>query len=488
MAILRPGRNCWRTAKAGRASVLVDGAAYFCRLDDAFKCARRSILIIGWDFDGRIQLCPDDPARSEALGVLLRRLVEANDDLQVRVLVWSSAVFHTPSAPLALLFGEDWQDHPRISVRLDTTHPIYGSHHQKIVCVDDAIAFVGGLDLTIERWDTPAHAIDDPRRIGPDGTPYVPVHDIQMVVDGDAARVVTSIARERWRIATDETLPPVEALQDLWPADLMPEFVDSQIAIARTSPAWGERENARECVTLTIDAITAAERAIYIEAQYITATPIRKALGRVLSRPDGPEVVIIVTRTSRSLLERLAMGANQERLVRRLRRSDRNGRLRVFHPVLSAGPAGLDMLVHAKLVLIDDRFIRVGSSNLNNRSIGLDTELDLAIEASTDAERAAITGIRNRLVAEHLGVAASDVAAELAATGSLLRTIERLNRGPRGLRLLEAMVTSGPTRPIFGTAFLDPRRPFEPLWFLRRKRRRSRPRASAMRQQLGQTK
>ena len=68
-------------------------------------------------------------------------LVDTHPDLEVRILVWSVAVVHTPSAPLALLVGEAWQDHPRITLRLDTTHPIYASHHQKIVVIDDAVAF-----------------------------------------------------------------------------------------------------------------------------------------------------------------------------------------------------------------------------------------------------------------------------------------------------------------------------------------------------------
>ncbi|MGE0719997.1 MAG: phospholipase D-like domain-containing protein, partial [Alphaproteobacteria bacterium] len=402
MPILRQGRNCWRIARAERAAVLIDGDAYFRAIDDAFRRARRSILIVGWDFDGRIRLRPDDPEHPECLGPMLRSLVEANPGLHVRILVWSIAVVHTPSAPLALLIGDEWQDHPRITLRLDTTHPVYGSHHQKIVCIDDAVAFAGGLDLTIERWDTPRHASVAPARTKPDGTPYGPVHDIQMAVDGEAARQVSAIARDRWRVATGEALMPLEKADDPWPDGLRADFAETAVAIARSSPAWGERENARECIALTIDAIVSAERTVYIEAQYITATPIRKAIARALSRPDGPEIVVVVTRTSRSLLERLAMGANQERLVRRLRRTDRFGRLRVYYPRLSAEPGSADMMVHAKLVIVDDRFVRIGSSNLNNRSIGLDTELDLAIEAANEDERTAIAGRLDRLLAEHL--------------------------------------------------------------------------------------
>jgi phosphatidylserine/phosphatidylglycerophosphate/cardiolipin synthase-like enzyme len=130
-------------------------------------------------------------------------------------------------------------------------------------------------------------------------------------------------------------------------------------------------------------------------------------------------------------------------------------------------------MIHAKLIIVDDVLVRVGSSNLNNRSVGLDTECDLAIEAGNDGERRSIGRLRERLLAEHLGVEPESVARALAAEGSLVRAIEVLNHHARGLRWFDAMVRSGPARPLFGTRLLDPRRPFEPLWFLRKKRKRS---------------
>ena len=91
--VVSPGRNCWRLAHARRAAVLIDGAEYFARLESALRQARHSVLILGWDFDGRIRLCADaEPDRSPQLGPWLRSLVEARPELRVRVLVWSTAV------------------------------------------------------------------------------------------------------------------------------------------------------------------------------------------------------------------------------------------------------------------------------------------------------------------------------------------------------------------------------------------------------------
>src|SRR5690606_31133220 len=123
------------------------------------------------------------------------------------VLVWSESVVHAPSSVGEGLFGAKWQDHPRIRVVLDTKHPFYAAHHQKIVCVDECIAFGGGIDLTVQRWDRPGHEFDDPLRLDPDGKPYQPVHDVQMVVDGEAARALCAVARQRWETATGEPLP-----------------------------------------------------------------------------------------------------------------------------------------------------------------------------------------------------------------------------------------------------------------------------------------
>ncbi|MFC4173932.1 phospholipase D-like domain-containing protein [Microvirga sp. GCM10011540] len=470
--ILKPGQNCWRVPACQRAAALIDGASYFSRLEAMLREARRSILILGWDFDGSIRLRPDAcPEDSPPLGPLLRSLLEDEPELEIRILVWSLATIHAPSAPAPLLLGTEWQDHPRLHLRLDAHHPIYAAHHQKIVCIDDAVAFVGGMDLTIERWDTMRHAVDDPHRVRSDSQPYCPVHDIQMVVDGEAAKSVAELARWRWAAATGETLAPVHSREELWPADLAPDFADVPVAIARTIPAWDGEAAVEEVATLTADALSAARETIYIEAQYMTAPYVGKILASHLSRFDGPEVVIVMTYESHGLAERLVMGSNRDRLIRRLKNADRYDRLRIYYPCVST-PSGehRQVLVHSKLIIIDDCFLRIGSSNLNNRSIGLDTECDLAIEASESSTRQGIAKLREQLLAEHLDVHPELLASTMEAEKSLIRAIEALNHRPRCLRPFEAMFTRGPSRPALGTHLLDPEKPFEPLWFLRSKR------------------
>jgi phosphatidylserine/phosphatidylglycerophosphate/cardiolipin synthase-like enzyme len=460
--VLKPGRNCRGIARARRAAVLVDACDYYERLAQALRRAHRSVLIVGWDFDGRIHLCPHHE-KCEPLGDVLRALVEARPELEVRVLVWSAAVVHASGDPLPLLMGAPWEDHPRISVRLDTKHPLYASHHQKIVVIDDVIAFCGGIDLTAERWDTCGHDAEDPLRLLPDGKPYHPVHDVQMAVDGDAARMVGDVARERWQIATGETVSAVADAKPIWPDDLVPDFTDTPVAVACTAPEYEGRPAVHEIAALTEDLLGAARHTIYIENQYFAASRVRRVLEKSLAARNGPEIVAVIRRASPGMLERLVMSNNRDRLIRRLRQADRHNRLRVYYPVVAGKESPCEVFVHAKVLIVDDTVLRVGSANLNNRSMGLDTECDLVLEAATAADRQSILALRHRLLAEHLGATPEEVAETVAARGSLIRAVDTLNRNGRGLRPFPETDFNGPIEPIAGTGFLDPKRPLELL-------------------------
>lgn len=460
--IIRVRRNAWRTAKADRLAVLVDGKEYFRRLEQVLPKARRSIWIVGWDFHPEILLSPDRDPSGEKLGPMLRRLVEENEALEVRILVWSMGPIYS-SKSLKLYSDHQWADHPRIHLRFDTKHALRGSHHQKMVAIDDVLAFVGGIDLTAGRWDTSEHAFHSPLRTMPSGDPYPPVHDVQAAVSGAAARAVGDLIRERWRRATGEKLRAIAEARPIWPAGLKPEMEGCEIAIARSEPKLLGRIGRRETIRLTHDALKAARRHIYCETQYLASFAVGRTLARRLGEPDGPEIVIVVTSSSRGLVEQFVMGHNRDRLLRRLKQADKHDRLRVMYAVVPDDAEEREVLVHAKVLIVDDRFVRVGSSNLNNRSEGLDTECDIAVEASTDAERSAIVALRNRLLAEHLDATPALVAAAMEETGSLVETLERLNIKRRGLRPFPVDAARGRTAPLFGTGLFDPKEPFWPL-------------------------
>ena len=459
--------------------MLVDAEAYFANLLDALQQATRSILIIGWDFDAATRL---NPNRSQTMGDLLGKLVENRSELEIRILIWNLAPVHAAGASLPLLLGQEWHDHPRIQLRLDNQHPIYGAQHQKIVSIDDSLGFVGGIDLTVGRWDTRAHLPSDPRRNKSDGQECAPVHDLQMAIDGEAAAALAQVARHRWNIATGEELRPVSQASEIWPSGLDPDFLNARVGIARTAPAWGKERQIREVEALTVDALAAARQAIYIEAQYFADSRIAPLLAKSLSLQTGPEIVVLVTQITHGLLEHWIMGANRDRMIRRLMRADRYDRFRAYHPVISGPDGECEILIHSKLMIIDDRLLRIGSSNLNRRSTGLDTECDLVIEAEDSTQRQRIVNIRDSLLAEHLGVSPPAVSATTLAEGSLINTIEALNGGPRRLSPFSSVTRRGPVHMIPGTRFLDPCRPFRLLSFLtghRRKARRSIPAVSS---------
>jgi phosphatidylserine/phosphatidylglycerophosphate/cardiolipin synthase-like enzyme len=356
--ILKPGVNCRAVRLADRASVLVDAANYFAHLEDALRKARRSIIIIGWDFDASIRLRQGDSASPE-LGQLLRTLVDERPDLEVLLLIWNLSTIHAPGATMPLLFGAPWQDHPRITLRLDSPHPVYGAHHQKIVCIDDVIAFVGGIDLTVNRWDTQDHKPDDKRRVCADGSLYAAVHDIQMVVDGEAAASVAAVAYDRWRAATGEVIAPSGALQSIWPKNLQPDFTNVSVGVARTGARQSFRRGIKEIERLNMDALRAARRSIYIEMQYFADARVVDVLSAGLRKADGPEVVILVPLKGHGFVERWVMDGNRDRIVRKLRRADKSGRLRTVYPVVASPNGDCDIFIHAKLLIVDDKFLRV---------------------------------------------------------------------------------------------------------------------------------
>jgi phosphatidylserine/phosphatidylglycerophosphate/cardiolipin synthase-like enzyme len=198
---------------------LVDGEAYFEAVADAIAGARRQILMIGWDFHSRVRLrrTAEPDGLPDELAARLDAVVERREDLHVHLLGWDFAMLYAFEREALPLYRLGLRTRPRVHFRLDGRHPLGASHHQKLVVVDDALAFVGGFDLTSNRWDTRAHRPRDDRRVDPGFSEYGPFHDVQLAVDGDVARALGELARERWRRATGERLDPPEARHDPWP-------------------------------------------------------------------------------------------------------------------------------------------------------------------------------------------------------------------------------------------------------------------------------
>ncbi|HJR71773.1 MAG TPA: VTT domain-containing protein [Gammaproteobacteria bacterium] len=448
--LLVEGDTCWRVARAERAAVLIDAADYFAALRSSLLKAEHSIFLLGWDLDSRTCLQgavePDDRAPRE-LGKLMRWLLKRRPKLEIRILLWDYSVFYAAQRELfpRLIFG--WNKPRRVEIVLDAHLPLGASHHEKLVVIDDSVAYCGGIDLTLQRWDTAEHRVDDPRRRDPKSKPYAPKHDVQTVVDGPAAAALGWHARERWAHAGGEPVGDVARFRDRWPGHVEADLEDVLIGIMRTLGAVEGIEEVREVERATIAAIERAEVFIYIENQYITAKCVVDALIERMRANDALEVVILTNEECGGWLEAETMGVGRQRFMAAFADSGLERRIRFLFPIVQGGrddapiPRAADrhvaVNVHSKVMIVDDALLRVGSANLNNRSMGFDTELDLAVEAETAAHRTAIADIRNRLIAEHWGVERGAVAHVLASREPALASLCALaGDGPRTVRPL----------------------------------------------------
>ena len=440
--LLRLGHNCCAVARAERVALLVDTEDYFKAFYQAALRARRSIIILGWDFNSQTRLHFDpvpEGAPPALLGELLNHLVRRHRGLHVNVLDWSYPMVFGTDRELPPAYGLGWKPARRVRLRYDDTHPVAGSQHQKIVLIDDAFAFVGGIDLTVRRWDSAEHRPDDPRRMAY-GKPYPPVHDLMVAVDGDAARALSAIARERWCLATGKTLRPVSVGHDPWPSALEPDLRGVEVGIARTLPPRGKAPAVREIERLYLDMIAAARKHIYIETQYFTAPRIAAALEQRLAEPGGPEVVLVLRLLSHGWLEEHTMHVLRTGLIRRLKDADRHARFHVYYPHMPGLPEGWCLDVHSKAMVVDSRYLRIGSANLCSRSMGVDSECDMLIESRGDpAVAQVIAGFRDRLIAEHLAVAPEKFAREMQNCGSMHGAIAALRGDKRTLRDLDGL-------------------------------------------------
>jgi phosphatidylserine/phosphatidylglycerophosphate/cardiolipin synthase-like enzyme len=458
-----PEQNCWRTGKADRFAVVIDACRYFQVARQAMLKARKRIMLVGWDFDARIKLRggPLEPGEPETVGEFILWLVERTPGLEVYLLRWDMGAIKSLFRGRTILTLARWMKHPRIHTKLDSAHPTGGSHHQKIVVIDDCFTFCGGIDMTSDRWDDRDHADGNPLRVRPNGTPHPPWHDATSAMTGPITTQFGTLVRDRWHMAGGKPIGPVTDGVDCWPDDLEPDFTDVTVAIARTQPAMPDVAEVREIEQLYLDMIAAARRRIYAESQYFASRRIAEAIAARLREPDGPEIVLVNPLTANGWLEPIAMDTARARLFETLRRLDLHRRFRIYHPFTAGGEA---IYVHAKMMIVDEQMIRVGSSNMNNRSLRLDTECDVAVDLRADREDprcARIGAIQNSLVAEHLGVDPELVADRIAETGSLIDTIESL-RGPgRSLRPYEIPDLSGVETWLADNEILDPEGPGE---------------------------
>lgn len=387
---------------ASRAAVLMDNAAYFAAVAAAIRNARRSIWILGWLFNPHTVL---EPMHSDcSIADLLKRRAREEPQLSIRVLIWKASLavaLAKDLMPYRALFSFRGGD---IDFRLDASPPRGACAHQKLVTIDDEVAFCSGADFSTERWDRPDHAGKDPVRdsLRKGGAP--PRHSMSIMVEGDTAARLAAEARERWRLATGEEVaasPPSQHRGSCWPTWLRPNFGPAALRITRTIPAVDDAPAVRENEALYLDMISRANELIYVENQYFTSPAVCDALIERLQERSGPEVVLITGRSAPSYFDAAVMDPIRDTLFRRLSSADTFGRFRALAPYSADGTP---IVVHSKLMIVDDCCLRIGSANLSSRSFGYDTECDTTIELDeADPGTQEIALLRMRLIAHFLG-------------------------------------------------------------------------------------
>lgn len=465
--------SVWRYAKASRAIVVVDADRYFALISEAMLKARQRIFLIGWDFDTRIHLGGGRPTGNDEdgqqryptrLGSFIVWLVKRRRGVDVRVLKWNFGFLKSLFRGRMVFDLIRWIARDHVDFKLDSAHPVGCSHHQKIVVIDDKFAVCGGIDMTSDRWDTRDHVHEDARRVLPNGKPYAPWHDVTMLMEGEIAQALSELGRNRWKAAGGKPLPPCEPQEEsLWPDRLVADFENVEIGIARTRAEYRDLSQIAEIEALYIEQIARAKRFVYAETQYFASRKIAEAIAARLDDPDPPEIVIINPRNADGWLEQKAMDSARVRLIHSLQHCAHPERFRIYVPYTSGGTP---IYVHAKLMIVDDEILRVGSANMNNRSMGLDSECDVFIDASRPANcgvEPQIERLRHSLLAEHCGVPEEDIPGLLSKHGSMIAMIDALPKEGKHLALLPLDELDDLDKEIADSAVLDPERPDEML-------------------------
>jgi phosphatidylserine/phosphatidylglycerophosphate/cardiolipin synthase-like enzyme len=440
-----PGRSLWAAAdpppRAGGAlEVLVDGGEALPRIAAALAGARSHVHIAGWHVTPEFGLTRDDRA-----GRLRDLLGELSERVEVRVLLWAGAPVRafTPARAAVRGVRDELIRGTRVQCALDSHERPMHCHHEKLVIVDGEVAFVGGIDLTSlggDRFDTSDHPMRG--RLG--------WHDASSCVRGPAVGDVAAHFAARWREVTDEQI------EDMPPPPAAAGGVELQVV--RTVP---ERvyeflpQGDFRIVEAYTRALRSARKLVYLESQFLWSPQVVDILASKLRAPPSDEFRIVVL-----LPARPNNGADTTRGQLGVLADADDGNARFLATTISARSGGLagPLYVHAKIGIVDDAWLTVGSANLNEHSFFNDTEMNVVT-----CDPAVARETRLGLWAEHLERSVEEVSGEPArVVDELWRPIagEQLERRRRGEplthRLLElpgvsrrSMALLGPVDGLF---------------------------------------
>jgi phosphatidylserine/phosphatidylglycerophosphate/cardiolipin synthase-like enzyme len=382
-AALDPGDGLWAGGepppRLGNAiEILVDGAEALPAIANELRQARSHVHLTGWYFSPDFALMRDD----EPL-ILRNLLAELAEGIDVRIIVWAGAPLplFRPSRRQVRVMRDELIAGTRIQCAMDSRERPLHCHHEKTIVIDDRLAFVGGIDLTTQAGDR-YDVSDHPARAA------VGWHDAAARIEGPAVGDVAEHFRMRWHEVTGETLPPVSPGE---PAG------DVELQVVRTVPekiydtvSRGDFRIAESYVR----AFRQAQRYIYVENQFLWSPEIARVLRETLIDPPNDDFRMVFVLPSKP-----NSGRDDTRgvLAELIEADDDNGRLLACTLYARSGRVVDPIYVHAKIAIVDDRWLTIGSANLNEHSLFNDTEMNVV---ANDQELARDT--RLRLWSEHL--------------------------------------------------------------------------------------
>ncbi len=437
-ALLVPGETCATLIDAPTAGLLVDGHAFFRAVYETCCKARKTIYMAGWQFASDVELLRGEDANQcghpTQFLPFLRSLCEANPELDIYLLPWDSS-------PVFTFEREKWQrlkfrlkGHKRIHWKMDNAHPPGASHHQKLICVDRAVAFVGGMDLCTSRWDDRDHRADRTERCTK-GKPDGPYHDVQAYVTGPGVDILRGWFAQRWQRATGEELEVPDAPSAHLPFEPSFEVHAPRVGLTRTLPPLDDPpcEAVTELLQLHLRAIGSAKRVIYIENQYLSSDELCRAFEARLAG-EGPrlQIVMVLPEKSAGFKEKLSIGFYQQAIFERITRAaERYGHaLGVYYHAACGKDGDVPVFIHAKVLAVDDPFLLVSSANTTNRSMSFDSELGIAWE-----DREPTPSLRNariELLGEHCGVSREEAETLVGPIDGLVARLDDFARTRRG--------------------------------------------------------
>jgi phospholipase D1/2 len=469
--ILNVPRNGFAIARAEQSALLVDACIYYRTVYRALEQAQHYAVLSGWQFDSGVPLLRGDDAaqatRPVTLLKFLHALCEERPELTIYLLAWDFSLAYLAEREWMQGLKFSYSTNPRVRFEWDA-HPVVGaSHHQKFVVVDGAVGFLGGIDLCDARWDECDHREHNPQRINLAGEPCKPYHDVQAALTGDAVRPLVDVFIERWQRAAGERLqlgpasPETRARFDLSRlSEGQAQPIGAKFAsFSRTQQdPRAEPAEIDEIRRLLSDAVRAAERLIYAETQYFTSRSMAAVFIERMRDSALPklDIVLCMPHGADSPKEKMALGDTQEAVLYALLETARQTghELRLLYSATCKNDGSeIPTFIHSKLLIVDDQLLMVGSPNLTERSVGLDTEIAVTWQCDTEDEdlRTCIRNIRTLLLAEHSGLAASEFESHLG----LCAKIDDVIASGRSRLRRRAVQSAGPLGPLMAEIF-DP--------------------------------